>query len=104
MVQTITERIAQRRRQILVHSYIYYEKNDNIVSDETWARWAKELVELQETYLDEAKTAPYAEDFRDFDASTGFHLPYRLPEIAATGNRLLYLRDKEREKKGDGVV
>ena len=47
---TIKEKIRQRRRQMLVHSYIYYELDDNIVSDAQWAKWAKELEQLQKNY------------------------------------------------------
>ncbi|MGG2028041.1 hypothetical protein AB1282_20280 [Gottfriedia sp. S16(2024)] len=55
MIQTIREKIQQRRLQILVHSYIYYQLNGSIIEDSTWDRWAKELVELTESYPDEAK-------------------------------------------------
>lgn len=34
----IAELILQRRLQMLVHSYIYYELNDNIISDSTWSK------------------------------------------------------------------
>ena len=44
-LDVVRERIAQRRRQILVHSIIYYRFNENIITDHTWAEWAKELVQ-----------------------------------------------------------
>ena len=46
----IAELILQRRLQMLVHSYIYYELNDNIISDNTWSKWAVELADLQNKY------------------------------------------------------
>ena len=71
-------RLIQRRRlQVLVHSCIYYELNENIVSDSTWSRWATELVELQNKYPEIASRVCYAEAFKDFDASTGAFLPLR---------------------------
>ena len=48
--EAISAKIKQRRLQMLVHSYIYYELNDNIISDETWARWDQEMVEMQDEY------------------------------------------------------
>lgn len=32
----IAELIHRRREQMLVHSYIYYQLNDNIIDDNTW--------------------------------------------------------------------
>ena len=76
MSQTIQERIKQRRRQMLVHSYIYYELNTNIVSDATWSRWAKELEKLQHDYPEESKAVEEYEQFRDWDGSTGAFLKF----------------------------
>lgn len=71
----IAELINRRRRQILVHSVIYYRMNNNLVSDHQWADWARELCELQEKYPEIAAECVYADDFVDFDGSTGFNLP-----------------------------
>ena len=45
--KSIAELLNRRRRQILVHSIIYYKMNDNLISDSTWSAWATELEELQ---------------------------------------------------------
>ena len=58
--------------QIAVHSYIYYELNTNVISDETWSKWAKELVELIKKYPKEFKTIKHHEWFEDFDGNTGY--------------------------------
>ena len=68
----IVSLIRRRMLQIAVHSYIYYELNENIISDETWSKWAKELVELIKKYPKEFKTIKHHEWFEDFDGSTGF--------------------------------
>lgn len=34
----IKELISRRRRQILVHSVIYYKLNENLIDDATWSR------------------------------------------------------------------
>lgn len=80
--------ILKRRLQVLVHSCIYYELNENIIPDNTWSAWAEELAELQKQYPGIAKRVDYAQEFQDFDGSTGFNLPTRNPEIM---NKALYL-------------
>lgn len=49
---------------MLVHSYIYYELNDNIISDSTWSKWAVELADLQNKYSEIAKTVEWSEAFK----------------------------------------
>ena len=71
---SIKEQIQRRRLQLLIHSYIYYELNNNIISDTTWDKWAKELVKLQQQYPEESKQVKYYELFKDFDGNTGYHL------------------------------
>lgn len=89
MSDEMIELIGRRRRQLLVHSYLYYERNANLIDDNTWSRWAEELVDLQSKYPKESKQAPFYEDFVNFDASTGYDLPFRLPEIISTAEHLL---------------
>ena len=50
MKQTVAEKIRQRRRQMLVHSFLYYELDSNIIDDYTWSKWGVELAELQKKY------------------------------------------------------
>jgi DNA primase len=86
----IAEKIQQRRYQMLVHSYIYYEMNENLVSDSQWSKWAMELADLQKKYPDIASQVKYAEDFADWDGSSGAFLTYtNKPNIVMTANRLL---------------
>jgi hypothetical protein len=71
-IQTLSEKIRQRRHQMLVHSYLYYVMDENIVDDDKWQQWANELVELQKQ---EKVIGFYDEVFADWDGSTGCHLP-----------------------------
>lgn len=73
----IAEKIQQRRLQILVHSCIYYELNMSTISDKQWDAFARELVSLQKQYPSIAEQVIWADEFRDFDASTGFNLPLK---------------------------
>jgi hypothetical protein len=75
--EQIRELITRRRAQILVHSIIYYELDDCIISDHQWQDWADELAELQNLYPDIAAECHYADAFASFDGSSGFNLPLR---------------------------
>ena len=101
MKQKIVEKIQQRRLQILVHSYIYYELNDNIISDSQWNKWAHELVELQRKYPKESSSVIHADTFKDFDGSTGMDLAYSDPFIV---NRANYLLSMKKSLKSIGNV
>lgn len=94
MTEEISERINQRRRQILVHSVIYYKYNDSIISDDKWISFAKELRDLQEQYPKIAAACEYAEEFDRFDYSSGYDLPLDNEWVNVTAQRLLYLRNK----------
>lgn len=58
----------------MIHSYIYYELDDNLIGDTEWIRRAHELVRLQREYPEIASKVCLAELYKDFDGSTGFHL------------------------------
>jgi len=64
--------IEHLRRFILIHSYIYYNLNDNAVDDKYYDKMSRELVELQSKYKDE--NTMYHKVFEDFDGNTGFDL------------------------------
>lgn len=83
------ELISRRRRQILVHSFLYYQLNENVISDHVYDKWSKELAELQIKYPQEAKKAIYAKEFEEFDGSSGFDLPYHYPDVQNMAYRLL---------------
>lgn len=69
---------------MLVHSYLYYVKDDPIISDEQWQAWADELTQLQNDYPNCCKIKYYDKEFFDWDGSTGMHLPkHRLIEQLA---------------------
>ncbi|MED4819174.1 hypothetical protein P9654_04685 [Bacillus atrophaeus] len=97
MDKDILELIGRRRRQILVHSFLYYQLNENIIADHTFDLWSKELVQLQEKYPEESRQAVYYAEFTKFDGSSGYDLPYSLPEIQSTGRKLL---DYHKKLKG----
>lgn len=64
--EAIFDLIKRRRFQILVHSYIYYKLNDNIISNATFDKWAEELIELQEKYPQISEEVELYEVFSEF--------------------------------------
>lgn len=98
MHQTKLERINQIERQVLVHSYLYYALDTNIISDPRFDEIMEALLPYK--YSPEFKESAYYKDFLDFDGSTGMDLPYRNPEIVNIGQRLLRIQ-QEKRKQGD---
>ncbi|MCG4705065.1 hypothetical protein NE547_07205 [Flavonifractor sp. DFI.6.63] len=92
--KSIAELLNRRRRQILVHSIIYYKMNDNLISDSTWSAWATELEELQAEYPEIAAKVPYDKEFKDFDHSTGMNLPLNDPWAVNKARQLIALKNK----------
>ena len=90
----IIAKIRQRRAQMLIHSCIYYEMDDNIVSDHRWQAWADELEALQLANPHCCNINFYDNEFRNWDGSTGNHLPHRHPWVLSKANYILSLHRK----------
>lgn len=93
--QKIYEKIRQRRKQMLVHSHIYYRMDMNIVTDKQFDRWAYELKQLQTEYPEESEACDLYEEFTDWDGSTGSHLPH-LVWVADIAQHLLDWNSKNK--------
>ena len=65
--------IARRRRQMLVHSHIYYKLDDNVIDDHLWQKWANELRDLQSQY-GEVWEESLDNQFKGWTGDTGAHL------------------------------
>ena len=76
---------------MLIHSCIYYELNDNIISDHVWQKWADELQKLQEDHPEECKIDFWDWEFRNWDGATGNHLPHRNPWVYEKAKHILEL-------------
>lgn len=98
-INDISNLIKRRRFQILVHSYIYYKLNDNIISNATFDKWAQELITLQQNYPEISKKVELYDAFSDFlDVGDAVKLP--LDNDSKLDNRARQLlRDC---RKGDG--
>lgn len=96
----VKEIIRQRRAQMLIHSCIYYELDEAIISDHRWQRWADELQELQEKYPNCCTIGFFDDEFKDWTGATGNHLPHRHPWVYEKSRRML---DYHRREFGDRV-
>ena len=83
---------------MLVHSYLYYDKNVNIVSDNKWSKWAQELVQLQQKYPDDSKAVEFYDQFKNWDGNSGAFLNFP-DNIKAVGDRLYARSIKVKQNK-----
>lgn len=75
---TPQEKVDFAARYIIVHSIIYYELDESVISDKKFDKKAAVLVKLIKKYPEEVKNSEYYRAIYDFDGSTGFHLYSRL--------------------------
>lgn len=69
------------QRYIILHSYIYYECDSNIISDKQYDEKAKELVKYKNEYPKLWKRSMYYKQFGDeYNGATGFTLYHDLDE------------------------
>lgn len=86
----VEELIHRRRRQVLVHSILYYRLDSSLVDDATFDRWAHELADLQHEHPDASEGVAYMRDaFRGFTGDSGYHLPLTDPRGTYLARHLL---------------
>lgn len=68
-----TALIRKRRGQMILHSYLYYNLDHPVISDQKWQEWAIDLVDLQNKY--DKIIGFYDDEFIDWTGDTGCHLP-----------------------------
>lgn len=88
----IIELINRRENQVLIHSIIYYNLDDNIISDSTWSKWAMELVDLINKYPNEFTKSHHHNIFVNFDGSTGFDIAQKASQSAIGKAKYLLLK------------
>ena len=73
--QSILELMIQRRKQVLIHSILYYKMGESLISDQQWNYFARALYELNQKHPDLAEMSFLAREFKDFHPSSGYDLP-----------------------------
>lgn len=75
----VKDRISFLERYILVHSFIYYYMNENVISDKKFDKIARLLTnKIQKYGQKKIASTQYGYVFQDFDGTTGFDLIDRL--------------------------
>lgn len=88
----LRQKIRQRRSQMLIHSCIYYELNESVVTDHKWQEWAFELAKLQTDNPQDCKINFFDDAFANWTGSHGgSHLPLRHPWVVSKSNYILQL-------------
>mgnify|MGYP001523630493 CR=1 FL=1 len=95
--------IKRRRLQLIIHSCIYYRLNNNLITDATYDKWARELAKLHQKY-GVIKINCYDEYFNDWvfalgKTYSGFQLPINNSEIIALAGDLISYEHKNVKPK-----
>ena len=80
---------------MLVHSYIYYEKDDCIVDDFKWQEWANELRDLQNSHPEECNIGFYDKEFKGWTGAGGSHLPLQDPKVIAKAMKVFLYNEQK---------
>jgi hypothetical protein len=102
--QTIKEKIRQRRAQMLVHSRIYYEMDENLVDDYTWQRWADELAVLQNENPADCNIGFYDSEFEGWNGSSGAFLPLKEYWVVSKTQHILDICRNKDVQSEDTVI
>ena len=74
-------KVSYLQRRIIVHSIIYYELGNSVITDKQFDILSNQLVEMQnELNHKEFRETTYYYAMHDFDGSTGFHISSRLTD------------------------
>ena len=87
----MNELIRQKIRQYLVHSFLYYQLDESIISDQHYDEICFEVLQLMETDAD-AHLLPYHELVKTSlsDDASGFSIRKYPAEIISSAMHLLY--------------
>ncbi|MBF0287728.1 MAG: hypothetical protein HQM14_07900 [SAR324 cluster bacterium] len=81
--------LRQRIRQFLVHSFLYYQSGESVISDQEYDRICEELISLLKTQPDDSD--PYLGIVKDLgDEASGFSIKNYPPPIISSAMHLLY--------------
>lgn len=74
-------KISYLQRHVIVHSLLYYELNESVISDKDFDDLSRQLVKMQrDAQKDDLRNSQYYYCLKDFDGSTGFYIKSKLNE------------------------
>ena len=100
---TPQEKIDWAARFIIVHSIIYYEFDESVISDKRYDKKAAALAKLVKKYPKEVKNSEYYRAIYDFDGSTGFHLYSRLKKSQRKYLKQIARHVMQLHRRGEGL-
>lgn len=92
----IKELINRRRRQVHVHSVIYYHLGKNLIPDWQFDHWSEELAEAHMMNPDLVHQGYEHRVFASWTGDTGMHLPLTEDAVSVAHHLLRY-----KERHGD---
>jgi len=78
---TPLQELNHRERQVLIHAYLYYKLNKNIVGDDLYDHFSFDLDRLIKKYPEDFKKSVFYESFKEFNPSSGYYLNYDQPWV-----------------------
>ncbi|NBW22498.1 MAG: hypothetical protein EBR82_82575 [Caulobacteraceae bacterium] len=93
--QDLKERIKRLRSIMLINSCIYYEMNENVITDHAWQAFADELADIQNKHPDHVKINWFDQYFEGWDGTSGYNLPLRDPWVYGKAEQILRYHKKE---------
>lgn len=78
---TPLQELNRRERQVLIHAYLYYKLNKNLVGDDLYDYFSFDLDRLIKKYPEDFKKSVFYEDFKGFNPSSGYYLNYDQPWV-----------------------
>lgn len=94
--EIIKERILSKRRNILIHSCIYYKLNTNVIQDFEYDKLCNDLVWLQERFPKIAEETPLHNIFKDWgneETTSGYNLPISNPKVIERAMRIVKINE-----------
>ncbi len=72
-------KISYLQRHVIIHSLLYYELNESVISDKEFDSISKQLVKMQrDVSREDFQNSQYYYCLKDFDGSTGFYIKSKL--------------------------
>lgn len=89
--ETPIETLYRYQRNFLVHSFLYYRLNENIISDEEYDRRCKKLIDIMYRFPELTSNSPYytlCEPVKEI--GSGYYITEYPPQIISRAFHLLY--------------